>query len=120
MTDFVSHLLGNFPPGLVFPDQRICRFSVLVVVKGEGHLCDQLLNNCFQITVFAHTAMGPKPYISKDKISRIYTVHKAGLGAKAVVEQTDVAQRIVERWLARGHASTSDTPPKLLPKSGWP
>ena len=110
----------QLPPWLVFLPQCISRFSVLVVVKVEGCLRDQLLNNRFQIAVFAHTTMGPKPYISKDKISRIYTVHKAGLGAKAVVEQTDVAQRIVERWLARGHASTSDTPPKLLPKSGWP
>ena len=93
---------------------------MLVVVKVEGCLRDQLLNNRFQIAVFAHTTMGPKPYISKDKISRIYALYKTGFGTKAIVEQTGVAQHTMERWLARCSVSTSDTLPKLLPKFGQP
>ena len=56
----------------------------------------------------------------EDKISCIYALHKAGFDAKAIVEHTGVAQHTVERWHACCHTSTSDTPPKLLPKSGWP
>ena len=97
----------QLPPWLVFLPQCISRFSVLVVVKVEGCLRDQLLNNRVQIAVFAHTTMGPKPYISKDKISRIYALYKTGFGTKAIVEQTGVAQRTVERWLVCCRASTS-------------
>lgn len=64
--------------------------------------------------------MGPKPYLSQDKISRIYALQKAGFGPKAIVEQTGVAQRTVERWIARCRASSGDEPPHHLPKSGRP
>lgn len=64
--------------------------------------------------------MARKRILSQDTISRIYALHKAGFGAKAIVAETGLAQRTVERWLQRCRTAVGDTTPTHLPKSGRP
>lgn len=64
--------------------------------------------------------MARKPQITQDKISRIYALHKAGIGANAIQQQTGVPQRTVERWLQRCRAVKDDAAPVHLSKPGRP
>ena len=64
--------------------------------------------------------MARKPQITKDKISAIHALHKAGIGAKAIQKQTRVPQRTVERWLQRCRAAEDDKVPAHLSKPGRP
>ena len=64
--------------------------------------------------------MARKPQISKDKISAIHALHKAGFGAKAIQKQTGVPLRTVERWLQRCRSAKDDEVPAHLSRPGRP
>lgn len=53
--------------------------------------------------------MGRKPNLSQETITRIETLHKAGFGPKAIVKQTGVSQRSVERWVRLARAAPPQT-----------
>lgn len=64
--------------------------------------------------------MAPQRILSQDTINHIFNLYKAGFSAKAIIEETGVAKRTVERWLKRCREAVGGETPTHLPKSGRP
>lgn len=74
----------------------------------------------FKLHVVVYCLMAPSRIISQATINSIWSLHKAGFGAKRIVEETGVAKRTVERWLKRCREAADGGAPEHLPKCGRP
>lgn len=55
--------------------------------------------------------MGPKLDVSRETITRIHTLYKAGFSASQIVSETGFAKHTVERWLQRCCDAPDRSPP---------
>lgn len=68
--------------------------------------------------LFVRLAMGRNPDLSKETLTRIHTLHKAGYTVSQICKETGVSKRSVQRWVKKCRAAVDGGVPSQKKRPG--